>query len=619
MNVERGKIIEIERDAKTASIAPSTNCIGELACFNGSITTLQLENTQIISIEKSAFALCWDLIEISFPASLENICECAFSGCRNLKDIRFPINSQLKKIGIRAFRCCVELESFEFPPNLEEIEEYAFENCTKMKNFDLKNTKVEYLGNSALGSTRDIKAMLPATISLSSIKANSPYQLSIADNHPFCKKDNFFYNMSDKTIINGNKMTKHAIIRRGTEIIGNNCCNSSVLVRLTIPASVKEISDFSFYNCVKLETLNFSKNSRLTEIKQYAFSCCKSLKVLNFPKSLKIIRNYAFSNCCSLEKVIFPLDSQLEIIENAFPYTNIKRLFLPNSVREIDDVANSSLQSIQIFNDHFRTNEEETAIFSNDKKELISVLKSLDRFEIPEGTRVIKKNAFKCSIIKEKLFIPDSIEVIEEKAFESCSYLKVIEFSPNSRLKNLAFDSLSRLDDLIINNENFIKLENGVVMSMNPKGIVFVPKALKIIELDSDIEMIYSNAFKESLITNIRLPKSLKAIYNNAFESSLVKSVSFEEGTELEFFGVSSFMFTFLEMIKLPLVKKLENILIGSNVNTAEFPPNFDPSYISYFMIFQLVKHIIVPKSSLNFLTKIDFAEIRPKIDIIDG
>lgn len=167
---------------------------------------------------------------------------------------------------------------------------------------------------------------------------------------------------------------------------------------------------------------------------------------------------------------------------------------------------------MHVDNDLFTTNENKTAILSKDKTKLICMIQTIENFEIPEGIRVIGRKAFYFSAISGKLIIPASVEVIEDEAFKYCEKLEVIEFSSGSNLKSIGFSAFYHLTDLIITNKNFVKDVNGVVMSLNPRGIVFVPQSLTELQINSDIEIIYSYAFNESQIKSLSFPMSLKKI-----------------------------------------------------------------------------------------------------------
>lgn len=136
------------------------------------------------------------------------------------------------------------------------------------------------------------------------------------------------------------------------------------------------------------------------------------------------------------------------------------------------------------------------------------------------------------------------------------------------------------MKDLIINNENFKKDDNGVVFSINPRGIVFVPRELSYLAVASGIEVIYSNAFRCSDIKTLSLPKSLKNICNSAFIGSKIESVTFEEGTELDSISKYSLSAENISNLKIPQIKEKIGYQNFPSLKTLELPPNFRPKII---------------------------------------
>ena len=63
-----------------------------------------------------------------------------FSGCRNLKAIKF--NENLKEIGYEAFYNCVSLEEAIIPTALCELFDGAFMDCRNLKKVNLPPLKV---------------------------------------------------------------------------------------------------------------------------------------------------------------------------------------------------------------------------------------------------------------------------------------------------------------------------------------------------------------------------------------------------------------------------------------------------------------------------------------------
>lgn len=218
-----------------------------------------------------------------------------------------------------------------------------------------------------------------------------------------------------------------------------------------------------------------TKNSHLREIKDSAFSQCSSLEEVNFPSSLQIIGLSAFSFCSSLETVTFPEDSQLEMIQDSFNFSKVKNLSIPKSVRKISYMSNG-LEYVYINNDLFESNEDGTAIFSKDGKDLIFVVNSLKHFEIPSCVKVITEFSFYSAKIRGPLIIPASVEVIESKAFTCCCHLKSIVFEDGSQLNFIGEESLpDNLKEFIINNENFHMNEDGSVTNLDTNQIIFRP------------------------------------------------------------------------------------------------------------------------------------------------
>lgn len=614
IKVEGEKVTRIDRDARNVSIPPTVRCIGELSCFNGSLVSLNLEGTNIIVIEKFAFSHCFKLRDVAFPSCLEKICTGSFHYCSNLEIISFPEDSQLREISSEAFGWCKILGNIDFPQSIEFIGKDAFSGCENMTVLDLRNTclkNVEYF----VDFRKKIGVYLPSSVSMSSaIKVNLYISINSEEGHRDIKSDNGKYLQYSHIIFRGNKKIEHAHIRRGVEIIGYKCFHKANLVSITIPASVTLIYENAFLGCKKLKHINFSKNSQLKKIKRFAFGSCSLIKKVLFPNSLRKLCDFAFSDCESLEEAIFPTESKLEEICIAFPCTGIRKLSLPPSLKVIKDICSrmGKLESIYVDNDLYKSNPEGTAVYSKDGSELVCIIKRLKHFEIPRGVKVIKSHAFFCSKISYRLVIPSSVEVIEDFAFSYCKHLKIIEFESGSMLKSLELDSLWKLEDLIINNESFIKREDGVVLSQNPPGIVFVPKHLTELEVDSGIEVIYSNAFYKSSIKKIRLPKSLKKIKERSFMKTKIKYITFEDGTELDFIEGEAFYYSKFQNLKLPLVKDLlDSFSLECCVKSIEFPPNFNPSNIDDYSIsscFEL-ETIICPASSLYALAQMGFEE----------
>lgn len=87
----------------------------------------------------------------------------------------------------------------------------------------------------------------------------------------------------------------------------------SSLTSIKIPASVETIGASAFKGCIKLTTVTFEKESRLTTIEGYydygykaahgTFTNCFALTTIELPASIKTIETYSFSGCGKLANI----------------------------------------------------------------------------------------------------------------------------------------------------------------------------------------------------------------------------------------------------------------------------------------------------------------------------
>lgn len=307
MNEKRDLITRKDELPEFYMIPSSQRKIDDFAYFCSAITTLYLNDTNITIIGKYAFDNCQYLEKISFPSSLEEICEGAFMFCSRLENIIFPSDSKLKIIGPSAFFRCCNIQRFEFPPSIESIGEYAFCYCIEFPCIDLSKTKVQFIGKRAFELILDSTILLPPTVSVSNIIRNYFSKLVIDENHLKIKRDECGYHIMKNTIFHCFKHGKHVIIRQNAEIISSHCFYSAKIVSITIPSSIIVIEKYAFAYCKSLQWVRFQKDSQIKEINKGAFFFCKSLRRFKIPQSLKSIPKKVFDHCTSLEKVVLRL------------------------------------------------------------------------------------------------------------------------------------------------------------------------------------------------------------------------------------------------------------------------------------------------------------------------
>ena len=227
--------------------------------------------THLTSIDDDTFNACTALTSIQIPASVETIGLRAFKKCSSLANITFEKGSILKDIkgGSKmasdymsidyygAFSDCSALTAIEIPASVESIGVAAFSDCKKLASVTFEHSsKLKSIGGGW----------------------SSPY-------------GGFSY---------------------GAFLY----CSS--LTSIKIPASVETIGASAFKGCIKLTTVTFEKESRLTTIEGYydygykaahgTFTNCFALTTIELPASIKTIETYSFS--------VFRISKQPKITRN---------------------------------------------------------------------------------------------------------------------------------------------------------------------------------------------------------------------------------------------------------------------------------------------------------------
>ena len=260
--------------------------IGQQAFNNcSSIQSLTLPST-LKTISDNAFENCSGLLELTLPATIESIGNKAFGGCGgvvylncNLLDtnegvfrdskitrlmvadgvtslgqrsfcgssqlVSVTFSSSLTTIGSSAFEGCKSLTEITLPTSLRSILNYAFKNCEGLTELVIPEG-VESIGDYAFeGQTNLEVTHLPSTIqSLGrEIFKNSTGKLYAKCNIP--DVSDWYYTAS----FYSSKFSE-VVIEEGVVSIGklafNNC---SSIQSLTLPSTLKTISDNAFENC----------------------------------------------------------------------------------------------------------------------------------------------------------------------------------------------------------------------------------------------------------------------------------------------------------------------------------------------------------------------------------
>ena len=252
--------------------------------FRRKIKELQIENG-VTSIGNSAFSGCGGLTSVTIPDSVTSIGSSAFSGCDGLTNVTIP--ASVTSIGSSAFSNCDGLTSVTIPGSVNIIGGSAFRDCEKLSEVSISNG-VRTIGKNAFCGCSSLSSIfIPKSV----------YRIEIGWDAAFAGCDNL--TTIDVEPQNNIYSSQNGILfnKEKSELI---FCPGGI-TNADIPDRVQKISDYSFYNNIKITNVTIPET--VTNIGTYAFSGCTALKSAFIPDSVTSIGHAAFAGCTSLVNV----------------------------------------------------------------------------------------------------------------------------------------------------------------------------------------------------------------------------------------------------------------------------------------------------------------------------
>ena len=337
-----GTIVKYTGDAVYMSI-PATiggapvKAIGENAFqFNRNLAFVTLPEG-LEAIENGAFANCFTLLHVDFPATLQTIGERAFSGSYLGYTLDIP---GVQTIGARAFEHAWLRGALTLSEGLETIGESAFTNCTSLRELYLPAT-LKRIGSAAFYQNWSLNYIYMDGVTVPEVAADAFAECSALEDidlNEHCTKQQMLDmqalvdNMGLECVVwrAENSKVDHFNDDLDTYADGFLTGYTGTETRVRPWSSCNSvqtigISDGVFKGSQTLEIFAVPHSDNFTTIGAEAFMD-SSLKEVDLFDSVTTIGARAFANCAKLEELTIP-ESVTSIGEGAFDgLTGLRKL-----------------------------------------------------------------------------------------------------------------------------------------------------------------------------------------------------------------------------------------------------------------------------------------------------
>ena len=556
--------------------------IGESAFLECSALTEVTIPDSVTTMKKYAFDSALALTKVTFGESLTAIDEHSFSNCPALTTVKFSSAGNLESIGQRAFSDAVSLETMVFPEGLIEIGYASFYGCTNLNEIDLPDSLMA-LRAYAFTGTQAYKTPWAAGDDYIYIDdwlvACSNKVKGLDEDGAYSAEDEI---VGLKELLDSEASvqdpTSQATLREGTVGIADQTFYGAYdLMRVSLPASVRAIGDYSFFKCFNLRGVNTNKTQL---IGGSAFAECKGLTQLEMGKGLKTIESYAFENCTgvvnnqnysiipeTVEKIGTHAFKNTGIWANpdengvvyagnwvvGFNKANPGAISLKEGTVGISDYAFyqcSTLQSISGLSDVDFIGR--AAFYECTNLGLVTLGRGL--------TKIEDYTFYKCSSLANVTLL-GGIEEIGRSAFYKCEWLTSIDLSrcDVEKIGMYAFYACTNLESVDLG-DSLTDLASKAFYKCTSLKEVTIPdsltevsekafykcESLERVELGANVKTIANSAFYGcTSLQSLVIPDSVESIEKNAFyKAASLETITFGAGIQnigdYAFYGAES-------------------------------------------------------------------------------
>lgn len=234
------------------------------------------------------------------------------------------------------------------------------------------------------------------------------------------------------------------VIPEGVTSIGNICYFCSNITSVSLPSSLKLISNNAFNGCTKLEKISIPNN--VTTIGDSAFVDCVSLKSINIPQGITVIEYKTFMGCESLTSITLP--STIESIGN-YAFSGCEKLASINFPKSLKEIGICGFENCKALKEAVLPDKIEYlgyGVFVN--------CTSLLSANFPINIETIPSSMFSnCENLTE-VIVPPDVNKIDPSAFTNCK--KAMICYPRSASLNYPLSSVGAAITYMISDDKAI-------------------------------------------------------------------------------------------------------------------------------------------------------------------
>lgn len=275
---------------------------------------------------------------------------------------------------------------------------------------------------------------IPATVSSITDNAftgcDSLSSITVSAENPYLHSaGNCIIETETRTLIAGCKAS--VIPADGSVTIIGDCAfaNCVGLTAITIPEGITELGFGVFQGCVNLTSVSLPHS--LTDLGAYVFEGCTSLPEITIPAGVEAIPTAMFLDCTGLQTVNILGDVTYFHYICFSGCTSLKNFTIPATAESV--AANAFLGCTSLL-------ESENGLLYVGNW-LVGFEEGIFDAVVREGTTHIANGAFYSAATLKTLTLPDSLQFIDDFAFEACYHLTTVTIG--SGLNSLGYGAFS--------------------------------------------------------------------------------------------------------------------------------------------------------------------------------